>query len=195
MSFKNIKKAPLLLSLSITVMSGAAFTPRSYAAQLNFGSSSEMVEGADFAVPYDPTLSESDLIESASQDSSIAGFSCDLSPEGSEKEIQPDVEVLSNLGPNLVAQAGTFDVAQFSMPDAGQGAIIGEMCELEGANIGGPGGSGFNPLYATPLLLGFLGLIGSAPEPAATPFIFALLGVGGVFARKRLNSDDLSDED
>lgn len=194
MSFKTIKKAPLLLSLSVAVMSGAAFTPRSNAAQLNFNSPSETIEGADFAVPYDPTLLESGLIESAAQESEVAGFTCDLSPEGAESEIQPDAEVLSHLGPNLVAQAGPFDIGQFSIPDAGQGAIIGEMCELEGANIGGVPG-GISPFAFAPLaLLGLLGL-NSAPEPVAAPFLFALLGVGGVVARKRFHSAPANDED
>lgn len=189
MSFKNIKKAPLLLSLSVAAMSGVAFTPRSYAAQLNLNSPSEAVEGSEFAVPYDPTLEESGLIESASQDSQVAGFSCNLLPEGSESEILPNTETLSHLGPNLVAQAGAFDIGQFSIPDAGQGAIIGETCELEG-DIGGVTDA-FNPAFLAPLaLLGLLGLGDSAdaPEPVAAPFIFALLGVGGVLARKRFQS-------
>ncbi len=204
MSFKNIKTAPLLLSLSVAALSGAAFTPRSDAAQLNFNSPAESVDGADFAVPYDPTLLEAGLVEPASQDSEFAGFSCDFSPEGFESEVQPDAEVLSHLGPNLVAQAGPFDIGQFSAPDASQGAIIGEMCELEGANIGG-GPGGFNPLAllgAAPL--GFLGLLGGGddpatvtppvPEPIAAPFLFALFGVGGVVARKRFNSSNTKED-
>lgn len=186
MSFKEIKKTPFLLSMSVAALSGISFIPRANAAQLNFQSPSEAIEGSEFAVPFDSTLEESGLIESSSQDSELAGFSCDFAPEGSNSEVQPDADILSHLGPNLVAQAGPFDIGQFSPVE--QGPIIGEMCEIEGAPIGGVGG-GFPYPALSALALGLIPLL-SGPEPVATPFVFAALGLGGVIARKRLNGSD-----
>lgn len=196
MSFNNIKIAPLFLSASIVGLSAIAYSPNARAAQLNLNSPVDSVEGADFAVPFDSTLQESGLIETSSQESSIPGFTCEIAPEGSQGEVRPDSEILSHLGPNLVAQAGLpFDIGQSSE----LGPIIGENCELDGS-VGGVG-SAFNPAFLSPLLgLGALGFLaggdgdGAAtpdvPEPIAIPFIFSALGIGAVAARKRFKSSD-----
>lgn len=197
MNLKNIKVAPLLLSASVITLTGLSHTSRADAVQLNLNSPEESIEGADFAVPFDSTLEESGLVETTTSEASeFSNFNCNFSPEGSNEEVQPEGDVLSHLGPNLVAQATpSFEISQ-------AGPIISETCELEGAPVGGPGGAGF-PLAALAGLpvAGLIPLLADGgddpspvPEPIAIPFIFSALGIGGVLARKRFGSSQSNQE-
>lgn len=197
MSFINIKASPLLLSIAFATVSASAVVPRASAVQLDLEDSLESVKESTFAVPYDPTLGESGLVESAAQDAEVAGFTCETVP--SESTLPSEQDQLSSLGPNLIASAVVSDNGQqlFTPVKVAQlGPIIGEMCDIFGAPVGGTGGGFPLGLLAIPAAGGLVAALTTGggdgeppavPEPAAVPVALAMLGLGGIVARRKFN--------
>ncbi|MCM1984664.1 hypothetical protein [Lyngbya confervoides] len=204
MSVLKFKTAPLLLSASVIAASGLSLSWRVNAAQLYLQDSGEAYQDSGFGVPYGSSLEETDLLETAAQGSETAGFNCDALLENSNPNSQLQEQPLSYLGPNLVASAGSFELAQFPPPSqlGSPGAIIDDnsMCAATPPIGGGGGGIPLYPLAGIPALVCATGICFGddsstpVPEPAAIPFVFSSLGIVGILARKRFLGSKGSDK-
>ncbi len=184
---KLLKTFGSLTALSLVVLYNSVNAPRSYAAQLGLGDSLEK------GTPLTTDTASSDV---CAEEAPV------ISPEALQSP-----SPLSQLGPDLVANAAATDVSRPSQFLVAQGF---EECGIGGvAPEGGlPAAAAGFPLAAALIPAGAaaaaalpLALSGgddpattpaavpNVPEPAetATASLFACLGIAGVMARRKMN--------
>jgi hypothetical protein len=194
---KTVKIAPIVLGVAMVTVYGSLGLSRVHAAQLTLEQNQNFESTVqEFDSGYTPSFAEEGTTGSSETIEEVSNLACVTPTEPSAEPATPAEDTLSSLGPNLIASNGTFDVAQLNPFNT----EVSDMCDLGGElPIGGGGGTGLWPLALLPL--GLLGLLGgdgdgtNAPEPIATPFVLAALGVGGVALRKYKKSQKSKSKD